>query len=145
MKTRALGPSGLQVSEVGLGCNNFGGRLDEAGTRGVVHAALDAGINFFDTADSYGDKGGSEAWDGLADRLGRSGGARVTLIAPDGRVVGDSEVPLEELPRLENHAERPEVAGALARGTASSQRRSAATSLMRKRIMRCISGRRRSR
>lgn len=60
MKTRALGPSGLQVSEVGLGCNNFGGRLDEAGTRTVVHAALDAGIDFFDTADSYGDKGGSE-------------------------------------------------------------------------------------
>jgi aryl-alcohol dehydrogenase-like predicted oxidoreductase len=60
MKTRALGPSGLQVSEVGLGCNNFGGRLDEAGTRAVVHAALDAGINFFDTADSYGDRGGSE-------------------------------------------------------------------------------------
>ena len=60
MKTRALGPSGLQVSEVGLGCNNFGRRLDEAGTRAVVHAALDAGINFFDTADSYGDKGGSE-------------------------------------------------------------------------------------
>jgi len=60
MKTRALGPSGLQVSEVGLGCNNFGGRLDEAGTRAVVHAALDAGINFFDTADVYGDRGGSE-------------------------------------------------------------------------------------
>ncbi|MGH8124717.1 MAG: aldo/keto reductase [Rhodanobacteraceae bacterium] len=60
MKTRALGPSGLQVSELGLGCNNFGGRLDEAGTRAVVDAALDAGIDFFDTADSYGDKGGSE-------------------------------------------------------------------------------------
>ena len=60
MKTRALGPSGLQVSEVGLGCNNFGGRLDEAGTRAVVDAALDAGINFFDTADVYGERGGSE-------------------------------------------------------------------------------------
>ncbi|MDE2271342.1 MAG: aldo/keto reductase [Xanthomonadaceae bacterium] len=60
MKTRALGPSGLQVSEEGLGCNNFGGRLDEAGTRAVVDAALDAGINFFDTADSYGERGGSE-------------------------------------------------------------------------------------
>ncbi len=60
MKTRALGPSGLQVSELGLGCNNFGGRVDEARTRSVVHAALDAGINFFDTADSYGNKGGSE-------------------------------------------------------------------------------------
>jgi aryl-alcohol dehydrogenase-like predicted oxidoreductase len=60
MKTRALGPSGLQVSEVGLGCNNFGGRLDEAGTRAVVDAALEVGINFFDTADSYGERGGSE-------------------------------------------------------------------------------------
>lgn len=60
MRTRALGRSGLQVSELGLGCNNFGGRLDEAGTRAVVDAALDAGINFFDTADSYGNRGGSE-------------------------------------------------------------------------------------
>lgn len=60
MKMRALGPSGLQVSELGLGCNNFGGRVDEAGTRAVVDAALDAGINFFDTADSYGNRGGSE-------------------------------------------------------------------------------------
>jgi aryl-alcohol dehydrogenase-like predicted oxidoreductase len=57
---RALGPSGLPVSELGLGCNNFGGRVDEAGTRAVVDAALDAGINFFDTADSYGNRGGSE-------------------------------------------------------------------------------------
>jgi aryl-alcohol dehydrogenase-like predicted oxidoreductase len=42
------------VSVVGIGCNNFGGRLDEAKTAAVVHAALDAGINFFDTADIYG-------------------------------------------------------------------------------------------
>jgi hypothetical protein len=54
MRTRALGSSGLQVSEVGLGCNNFGGRIDEGATREVVAAALDAGIDFFDTADSYG-------------------------------------------------------------------------------------------
>lgn len=60
MKTRALGSSGLQVSELGLGCNNFGARVDEAGTRAVVDAALEAGVNFFDTADSYGNKGGSE-------------------------------------------------------------------------------------
>lgn len=66
MKTRALGPSGLQVSEVGLGCNNFGGRLDEAGTRAVVDAALEAGINFFDTADVYGERGGSETLLGKA-------------------------------------------------------------------------------
>jgi aryl-alcohol dehydrogenase-like predicted oxidoreductase len=60
MKMRTLGRSGLEVSEVGLGCNNFGSRLDLEGTRAVVDAALDAGINFFDTADSYGNYGGSE-------------------------------------------------------------------------------------
>ena len=52
MEKRALGS--LQVSVVGVGCNNFGGRLDQAGTDEVVGAAIDAGINFFDTADIYG-------------------------------------------------------------------------------------------
>lgn len=52
MEKRALGS--LQVSVVGLGCNNFGWRLDAAGTAAVVDAALEAGINFFDTADMYG-------------------------------------------------------------------------------------------
>jgi aryl-alcohol dehydrogenase-like predicted oxidoreductase len=52
METRSIGSLG--VSTVGLGCNNFGRRLDEPGTREVIAAALDAGINFFDTADSYG-------------------------------------------------------------------------------------------
>jgi len=51
---RNLGRSGLQVSLVGLGCNNFGMRIDEAQTASVVHAALDNGITLFDTADSYG-------------------------------------------------------------------------------------------
>jgi aryl-alcohol dehydrogenase-like predicted oxidoreductase len=55
-----LGDSGLVVSRVGLGCNNFGGRLDLERTRAVVDAAIDAGVNFFDTADVYGDRGGSE-------------------------------------------------------------------------------------
>lgn len=54
MELRNLGNSGLKVSVVGLGCNNFGMRIDAAQTRAVVHAALDAGINFFDTADVYG-------------------------------------------------------------------------------------------
>ena len=54
MEHRRLGNSGLQVSEVGLGCNNFGQRLDESGTRAVVDAAIDVGIDFFDTADMYG-------------------------------------------------------------------------------------------
>ncbi len=52
METRAIGS--LKVSLVGLGCNNFGMRLDEERSAAVVHAALDAGIDFFDTADVYG-------------------------------------------------------------------------------------------
>jgi aryl-alcohol dehydrogenase-like predicted oxidoreductase len=52
MHTRTLGS--LHVSVIGIGCNNFGGRLDEAGTRKVIDAAIDAGINFLDTADMYG-------------------------------------------------------------------------------------------
>ncbi len=60
MEIRNLGRSGLRVSAVGLGCNNFGGRLDLEATRSVIHAAFDAGITLFDTADVYGDKGGSE-------------------------------------------------------------------------------------
>lgn len=60
MEFRNLGRSGLRVSTVGLGCNNFGGRLELEQTRKVVHAALDAGITLFDTADRYGNFGGSE-------------------------------------------------------------------------------------
>jgi aryl-alcohol dehydrogenase-like predicted oxidoreductase len=55
-----LGTSGLRVSRVGLGCNNFGGRIGAAETRDVVEAALAAGVTFFDTAESYGNDGGSE-------------------------------------------------------------------------------------
>jgi len=60
MEQHNLGRSGLIVSAVGLGCNNFGGRLDYAATRAVVHKALDLGITFFDTSDTYGESGGSE-------------------------------------------------------------------------------------
>ncbi|MBL8163990.1 MAG: aldo/keto reductase [Anaerolineae bacterium] len=67
MELRRIGS--LNVSVVGLGCNNFGRRLDAAGTAQVVNAALDAGINFFDTADVYGD-GQSE------ELLGRALGSR---------------------------------------------------------------------
>jgi aryl-alcohol dehydrogenase-like predicted oxidoreductase len=63
MEYRRLGS--LQVSVVGLGCNNFGWRTDAAGTVAVVDAALDAGVNFFDTADVYG-TGQSEEFLGRA-------------------------------------------------------------------------------
>jgi aryl-alcohol dehydrogenase-like predicted oxidoreductase len=54
VKPVSLGRSALQVSRVGLGCNNFGGRIDFERTREVVDAAIDAGVTFFDTADVYG-------------------------------------------------------------------------------------------
>jgi aryl-alcohol dehydrogenase-like predicted oxidoreductase len=64
MRTRKLGP--LAVSVVGLGCNNFGRTVDEAATQAVVDAAIEAGVTFLDTADIYGDKGGSETLLGKA-------------------------------------------------------------------------------
>lgn len=60
MEIRNLGRSGLRVSTIGLGCNNFGGRIDEAAAKAVIHKALDLGITLFDTADTYGERGGSE-------------------------------------------------------------------------------------
>jgi aryl-alcohol dehydrogenase-like predicted oxidoreductase len=71
MEMRKIGA--LQVSLVGLGCNNFGGRLDADHTAEVVNAALGAGINFFDTADIYGG-GKSEEY------LGRALGARRKMV-----------------------------------------------------------------
>lgn len=73
MRTRSLGTSSLTVSEIGLGCNNFGraGTLTEQqeGTTAVVHAALDNGVSFFDTADIYGKEFGlSERMLGVALR-----------------------------------------------------------------------------
>jgi aryl-alcohol dehydrogenase-like predicted oxidoreductase len=63
MEKRRLGQSQLEVSAVGVGCNNFGGRTDFDGTRAVVHKALDLGVTLFDTADVYGNKGKSEETD----------------------------------------------------------------------------------
>jgi aryl-alcohol dehydrogenase-like predicted oxidoreductase len=60
MRYQQLGQSGLMVSVVGLGTNNFGGRLDLAASRPVIESALDAGITLIDTSDSYGSQGGSE-------------------------------------------------------------------------------------
>jgi aryl-alcohol dehydrogenase-like predicted oxidoreductase len=68
MLFRNLGRSGLRVSLVGLGCNNFGGRIDREATRKVVDAAIENGITLFDTADVYGNRGGSES--ALGELLG---------------------------------------------------------------------------
>ena len=67
MRYRTLGGSDLSVSVVGLGCNQFGRRVDADGARAIVDAALDHGINFFDTADIYGrPRGASEEYLGAA-------------------------------------------------------------------------------
>jgi aryl-alcohol dehydrogenase-like predicted oxidoreductase len=65
MRYQPLGNSGLHVSVVGLGCNNFGTRLDLAGTKSVIDAAIDVGVTLLDTADIYG-KGASEELIGQA-------------------------------------------------------------------------------
>ncbi len=69
MEMRKIGS--LDVSVVGLGCNNFGWYVDEDASRQVVHAALEAGINFFDTADTYGETHSEEF---LGRALGSAGG-----------------------------------------------------------------------
>jgi aryl-alcohol dehydrogenase-like predicted oxidoreductase len=60
MEIRNLGGSGLRVSAVGLGCNNFGQRIDLENSRKVIHKAIDLGVTLFDTADIYSGLGGSE-------------------------------------------------------------------------------------
>jgi aryl-alcohol dehydrogenase-like predicted oxidoreductase len=84
MRTRTLGP--LQVSVVGLGCNNFGGRIDEAATLAVIDAALETGVTFFDTSDTYGNQGGSEELIGRALQGRRD---RVVLATKWGKPMGD--------------------------------------------------------
>ena len=60
MEIRNLGGSGLRVSAVGLGCNNFGQRIDLEASRKVIYRAIDLGITLLDTADIYSGMGGSE-------------------------------------------------------------------------------------
>jgi aryl-alcohol dehydrogenase-like predicted oxidoreductase len=66
MEYRNLGASGLRVSALGLGGNNFGRQVDEAGTAAIVNKALDLGMTFFETADVYGERGRSEEFLGRA-------------------------------------------------------------------------------
>lgn len=88
MRHLPLGSSGLQVSAVGLGCNNFGSRLDAAATRAVVDAALDAGITLLDTADIYGGAGGSETHLGQALKGRRDQVVLATKFGYDGVDMG---------------------------------------------------------
>jgi aryl-alcohol dehydrogenase-like predicted oxidoreductase len=86
MEFRNLGKSGLKVSLAGLGCNNFGMRIDEEQARAVVHKALDDGITFFDEANIYGGRGRSE------EMLGRILGNRrhdIVLATKVGMAMGD--------------------------------------------------------
>ena len=81
---RSLGP--LELPVVGLGCNNFGGRIGESATFAVIDAAIDAGVTFFDTADIYGGRGGSEELIGRALQGRRD---RVVLATKWGKEMGD--------------------------------------------------------
>jgi aryl-alcohol dehydrogenase-like predicted oxidoreductase len=85
MKTRRLGDSGLKVSEVGLGCNNFGWRIGEPEAQAVVDAALDAGVTLFDTADMYG---GTQSEVMLGRALGKRR-SHVVIATKFGIQVGD--------------------------------------------------------
>jgi aryl-alcohol dehydrogenase-like predicted oxidoreductase len=75
MRYRQLGKAGVKVSVIGIGCNRIGRTVDLAGTRAIVHRALDEGMNFFDTADVYGVPAGNsetllgQALEGLWDRI----------------------------------------------------------------------------
>jgi aryl-alcohol dehydrogenase-like predicted oxidoreductase len=90
MQMRVLGHSGLRVSAVGLGCNNFGARLDQTATDAVVRRALDQGITLFDTADVYGNRGGSET---MLGRVLGSERANVVLASKFGLPMDDGGQP----------------------------------------------------
>jgi aryl-alcohol dehydrogenase-like predicted oxidoreductase len=90
MEYRNLGPTGLKVSIVGIGCNNFGMRCSEENTTAVVNAALDEGINFFDTADVYGPRGVSEEFLGKA--LKDKDRSQVVIASKFANPMGDGEL-----------------------------------------------------
>src|SRR5260370_36298036 len=87
MKLRKLGESGPEVSVVGLGCNNFGLRIDLEASRKVIQRALDVGITLFDTADTYGKRGGSESM--LGQVLGENR-KRIVLATKFGGAMNDA-------------------------------------------------------
>jgi aryl-alcohol dehydrogenase-like predicted oxidoreductase len=90
LPTRPLGDSGLDVSVVGLGANNFGRRTDVAGTRAVIDAAIGAGVTFIDTSNTYGPRGLSEEHLGEVLKGRRD---RVVLATKFGMDMGDGKGP----------------------------------------------------
>ena len=93
MELRRLGDSGLQVSAVGLGTNNFAGRLHDEAARNVLNEALEQGISFIDTADVYG-RGSEEGTGGSESQLGRLIAGRRTRFVVATKV----GLPMSELP-----------------------------------------------
>lgn len=87
MEFRRLGASGLKVSAVGLGCNNFGMRIDAQQTQAVVDAAIEAGITLFDTADIYG---GTKSEEFLGKALGKRR-HQVVVATKFGMRIGDDD------------------------------------------------------
>jgi aryl-alcohol dehydrogenase-like predicted oxidoreductase len=100
IETRPLGHSGIQASVVGLGCNQFGGRLDLEGTRAVLDAAISQGITFLDTADRYGNTRSEEfIGDVLKDRR-----SEVVLATKFGMDLGDDWTGPRGAPEYIRHA-----------------------------------------
>jgi aryl-alcohol dehydrogenase-like predicted oxidoreductase len=111
VRYRQLGDSGPMVSVVGLGCTNFGKRTDLEQTRAVVHAALDAGITLFDTADIYGGQGASET---LLGEVLRGRWDEVVIATKFGADMGGAVAP-PEVPRGSRRYVQAAVEGSLRR------------------------------
>ena len=97
MQERTLGSSGLRVSAVGIGCNNFGGRIDTKQTGRVIDKAIDLGITLFDTADIYSNRGGSET--AMGEVLGRGKRQKIVLATKFG-------MPMDEAGKLKGGSRR---------------------------------------
>ena len=89
MDYRYVGRSGLMVSSIGLGCDNFGHKCDRELSTAIVHRALDLGVTFFDTADMYGPGGLSEEYLGSALKRHRKDAVIATkFVGPQGELRG---------------------------------------------------------
>jgi aryl-alcohol dehydrogenase-like predicted oxidoreductase len=113
VRYRQLGQFGPVVSVVGLGCTNFGKRVDREGTRAVVHAALDAGVTLFDTADIYGPRGSGASEEFLGEAL-RGHRDEVVLATKFGADMAGAVAP-DRVPRGSRGYIRAAVEGSLRR------------------------------